>query len=617
MPPLVKSRWLVPTILIVLVLLAVNGLILTRDNGDNAASRRQAKWNALVNQRPLQTARALAALATGREEQRFARQALRIADHEVDLAFASALRDAVEQPVEKTPQVSQAYDHANKAQAQVKNDQAAIEKLKKDVAAASSPAAQDNLQQQLSLMMAQSELDQDELADAKEELSRAGGDSRSRIQRLFERHQADEQHQTEAAAAQANAARQAPDDENQHLAAQLATWKDLYTRQGLLEQARDEAQRAADSLGEDHDKLAQQVNQEDVGKQALSQQAASQIHAAQEKSEAASKDLTNAAIASLRHLANDQKDLVDLTRRIRDHQELVDTYTSWSATVQTHRRAALHSILRSLFWIFIILLLVYETGKLIDRLFVNVTHEHKRLRTLRVVARFAVQAIGALVIIFMVLGTPAQMPTILGLAGAGLTVVMKDFIVAFFGWFVLVGRNGIHVGDWVEINGVVGEVAEITLMRTVLLETGNWNDMGHPTGRKVAFMNSYAIEGHYFNFSTTGQWLWDEIQVLIPTDRDPYPVIEAIQKLVSQETEASTRMAEQEWQRATSRYRTQPVSAAPAINLRPTSAGVEVHVRYITPASQRSETRTRLYQGVVELLHRRNLPQAMATAPAD
>src|SRR4029077_17088327 len=91
--------------------------------------------------------------------------------------------------------------------------------------------------------------------------------------------------------------------------------------------------------------------------------------------------------------------------------------------------------------------------------------------------------------------------------------------------------NGIRVGDWVEINGVVGEVIEIGLLRTVLLETGNWTDTGHPTGRKVAFVNSFAIEGHYFNFSTTGQWLWDELQVEVGQGANPYPLVEAIHRL--------------------------------------------------------------------------------------
>ena len=65
------------------------------------------------------------------------------------------------------------------------------------------------------------------------------------------------------------------------------------------------------------------------------------------------------------------------------------------------------------------------------------------------------------------------------------------------------GKNGIRIGDWVEINGVAGEVAEIGLFRTSILESGNWTDQGHPTGRRVSFTNSFAIKGQYFNFTTT------------------------------------------------------------------------------------------------------------------
>ena len=83
------------------------------------------------------------------------------------------------------------------------------------------------------------------------------------------------------------------------------------------------------------------------------------------------------------------------------------------------------------------------------------------------------------------------------------------------------GKNGIRVGDWVEINGVGGEVVEIGLFRTAMLETGNWTDKGHPTGRRVTFINSFAIKGQYFNFSTTGQWMWDEIEVTFPRMTTP------------------------------------------------------------------------------------------------
>jgi hypothetical protein len=175
----------------------------------------------------------------------------------------------------------------------------------------------------------------------------------------------------------------------------------------------------------------------------------------------------------------------------------------------------------------------------------------------------------------VIFGPPSQFGTILGLAGAGLTVALKDFIVSFFGWFVLMGRNGIRLGDWVEINGVTGEVIELGMFHTVLLETGNWTDSGHPTGRRVTFTNSFAIEGHYFNFSTSGQWLW---------------------------------------QHAAHSRNMSALSAAPAINVKPVGSGVEIAVRYITRANERYQLRSKLYQAAMNLISKKDAEQSMSIA---
>src|SRR4029077_6379357 len=132
---------------------------------------------------------------------------------------------------------------------------------------------------------------------------------------------------------------------------------------------------------------------------------------------------------------------------------------------------------------------------------------------------------------------------------------------AFFGWFALMGKNGIRVGDWVEINGVSGEVIEIGVLKTVLLELGNWTDTGHPTGRQVGFSNSFAMEGHFFNFSTAGQWLWDELEVTLPATGDPYLMAEETRKLVERKTEDDSAKAAEDWERVPSRYGASAFSA--------------------------------------------------------
>jgi small-conductance mechanosensitive channel len=601
---LIKARhWMIALGLLAFVLLAVVGLYLTRDGRQPSQGRGLTRRAPLVDEQPLQTARNMAKLASSWEEQRYAQQALKLADHEVDLAFADALRDASEHPAPATPETKALYARVKQAEATVKAEQERIDQLKKQLAIANA-TRQDNLQQQLSIVQAQLELDQDELDDAKGDLIRSGADPLTRIQRQFNRHQAAQQ--TDANRAPVSPDTSAP-SQRDSLVSHVTNWRALHAKTAQLLQAQAEANHGGAQLSEVHDALDKQVTGEQADKQAITKEATTQLTSTEAGDAGASSGETAAAIMTLHALAVDQKDLADLDKRIQDHQELSTTYGNWIELLKSNQLSSLHGVIKSVLWILLIALAVYLAQRTLEHFLRDLSPEHTRYRTLRIIVRFAVQAVGLLGILFVIFGTPSQLSTVLGLAGAGLTVALQDFIISFLGWFVLMGRNGIRVGDWVEINGVAGEVVEIGLLRTVLLETGNWTDAGHPTGRKVALMNSYAIQGRFFNFSTSGQWLWDELQVTVPADQDPYPIIEAVQQIVVKETEADTRAAEEEWKQSTNRYRVQSVSATPAINLRPTGAGVEVHVRYITGANERYAVRTRLYQAVVELLHRRGV----------
>ena len=608
-------HWITAIALLLLVAAAIAGMVWTRalrppSEGDESAATPARKKllertqltseRPLVDQRPLQTARRMAALAATPDELRLAHEAEKVGDHEVDLAFADALRTAALNPPKLTAEAKEVAARKAKADAAVKADQETIAQVTRKLAAAPD-AKKDNLQDQLDVAKAQLDLDQDELEDAAEDLERAGGDPQAKIRQLQQEHEAGGHNESTPTAA--NTAEQ--DYQAHTLLAVFRAWRALRTKRAQLEDALQETEAKLQRLALRHSQDEKQVDQDKENRETAKQQAAGFARSGKETSREESQAGAEAALQSLRRYTDDQRSLADIGKRLQDEQELNDIYKNWIGIVETRQRAALHNILESALWILLVLLAVYLADRLIDHLFTGMTAENKRIGTLRAVVKFAVQAAGAVAILFIIFGMPSETTTILGLAGAGLTVAMKDFIVAFFGWFVLMGRNGIRVGDWVEINGVAGEVVEIGLLKTVLLETGNWTDSGHPTGRRVSFVNSFAIEEHFFNFSTSGQWMWDELQLTIPADQDPYAVVEQLQQLVAKDTENNARKAEEEWRDATTRYRVQSFSAEPAINVRPTGSGVEVRVRYITRAYERHETRQRLYQAVVELMHKK------------
>jgi len=601
-------HWIVGIVLLILVAAAIGGMLWTRElpaaNDQTSTASGKDKppsargWR--VDQRPLQTAKRMAALASTAEEQALAHEAVKVGDHEVDLAFFDALRTAEENPPALSPQAKLLAERKDKAEQALKDDQEGITQLTRKLAAA--PDSQkDNLQDQIDVAKAQMDLDQDDLDDATEDLEQAGGNPESKIKRLKAEHDTASQNANAAVGSAVNPHEQ--DYQRHTLLSVSQAWQALREKIAQLQAARDESIAKQQRLAERHATLNLRVGKEKEDREVAKQQAKDFSKNSKAASRDESKAASKAALDSLKQFTRDQKNLADLGRRLQDQQSLSDIYSNWIVLVEARQRSALHHVLETILWILLVALGVYLLNRLIDRLFIGMAAENKRIDTLRAVAKFASQAVGVLVGAFIVFGMPNQTTTILGLAGAGLTVAMKDFIVSFFGWFVLMGRNGLRVGDWVEINGVSGEVIEVGLLKTVLLETGNWTDAGHPTGRRVSFVNSFAIEGHFFNFTTSGQWMWDELQLTIPGDQDPYAVVDGLQKLVEKETEENARKAEAEWSHTTTRYRVQSISAAPAINVRPSGSDVALSIRYITRAYERHDTRKKLYAAVLDLMH--------------
>ena len=125
-------HWITAAALLGLLGAAVIGLLWTREPSaaaETAAPKKKGAAPRQVDQKPLQTARRLALLAAAAEEQSYARQALRLANHELDLAFAEALRQAVEEAPALSAEAQQRLAEKAKAEAEVAEDQRQIKLL--------------------------------------------------------------------------------------------------------------------------------------------------------------------------------------------------------------------------------------------------------------------------------------------------------------------------------------------------------------------------------------------------------------------------------------------------------------------------------------------------------
>ncbi len=596
-----RSRILSSTrLVILLVLLGVLAACLvfawlTRDAMENFSFLNQgtrvrtgAGKKTIVNISPWQTAEALAPLAVTSEEKEFARDAERLADHDVDQAFASALRQATlqAQHITLSGEALALSQKIAELQQLIKQDQDLVQSITKQLNSPSNqardgaPAPVDS--GDLDVAKAQLGLDSDRLADAQKDLDRATGDQTAQIQAELAAHEAsmqeyDKRAQSGGDVAVLSARRQGT------MASRVMAWFAQRSRSQLLQQAIQQTQADIQSITVAHNALELKANE---GVSAGSPSSSDR----------------SAKLALIKDKAAQRQILSIYDDRIQTKQQLATVYSKWAAQLQLQHRIVLHLILQSLALIAFIGICMVLCDGLVHRLMDKPVLDRRRSQTMQSILQLTIQVIGAVMILMVIFGTPKETPTILGLATAALTIALQDFIIAFLGWFVLIGKNGIHVGDWVEINGVGGEVIEVRLFNTTLLETGTLADRGLPTGRRITFMNGFAIRGQYFNFSTSGQWMWDEISLNLPATGNVHEMLERIQKVVVAETEKNANLAEQEWKRGAHGSSLSKFSATAVENLRPSASGIEVLVRYVTRASERFELRNRLYQKLLEML---------------
>ena len=556
----------------------------------------------LVDQSPLKTAQKLSELPMSDDEKLLAGEALKLADREVDLAFDQAMHEAKDNRPVLQGEAKAIEARLEKAQKVLESDKTQVEQLTAAVAKAAGDR-KESLEDDLAIAQEDLNLAQNEVDDAKQDLIRVGGDPESRIQELYKEHKDSEKNGTSVPGNVPSPPDQAG------LIHRYEQWSALHAKQLLLWEAKSAADAAAAMFSKEHDALDAKIDAEKAATPHLAHHSkkSGSIDATVSQSVQSHEDSANLLLKT-RRVASEQKTLSMFDQRVDLQKQLSDNYAKWIDMVAAEQRAVVHHALSGVLIILTIGLFGIYFASLMDKVVGRLAMDRRQMQSLNTVAHVTVRLVAILLILLVIIGPPGQLGTFLGLAGAGLTVALKDFIVGFIGWFVLMGKNGIRLGDWVEINGVTGEVVEIGPFHTVLLETGNWTDSGHPTGRRVTFTNSFAIEGHYFNFSTSGQWLWDELQLVLPAGQDPYPIVQEIRKSVSEATKEGAKRAEEEWRRATRSREMSSFSVEPAISIKPVVGGVEVAVRYITRANERYQLRAKLYQDAVDLLSRKNVP---------
>lgn len=174
-----------------------------------------------------------------------------------------------------------------------------------------------------------------------------------------------------------------------------------------------------------------------------------------------------------------------------------------------------------------------------------------------------------------------------GLIAAGIAIALQDVFRNFVGGIIITLTGVYKIGDRVEVDGSFGDIMDIGIMNTTMMEIRGWVDADQPTGRLVMLPNSVVITGRIFNYTKDHSFIWDEITVPLTYDSDWKAAIENFLKIIRAETGDTTAQAEKEVDRLGEKYYLPRKVTEPAVYVKLTDNWVQLGIRYVSESKNR------------------------------
>jgi len=289
--------------------------------------------------------------------------------------------------------------------------------------------------------------------------------------------------------------------------------------------------------------------------------------------------------------------LVILVYIWRGQARWIDQIDQW---VHTHR---LHS---NILWTLVAVVMVVIIGRIVElaiiRRATDLESKHK--------ARRAVLWIKTIVLVIWILVIwvtgVQQFGLFLGFLGAGLALSLQEILLCIAGWILIVIKKLFDVGDRIEISGHVGDVIDIGMFQTSVLEVGNWVGADQSTGRILNVPNSAVFRGFNANYTRGFPFIWNEQTIVVTFESDWKLAKEIISKQAEEEADKIENEVRRQIEAMQSRYAIRYTHLKPIVYTHIADQGVALTLRYLCPARRRRNFAHLINEGILEDFAREN-----------
>jgi len=191
-----------------------------------------------------------------------------------------------------------------------------------------------------------------------------------------------------------------------------------------------------------------------------------------------------------------------------------------------------------------------------------------------------------------------------GIMGAGIAIALQDLFKNFVGGLTILFAGVYRVGDRVEVDSRQGDVIDIGLMTTTLLEIGEWVGGDQATGRLTVVPNGAVLSKAVHNYTKDHSFIWDELSIPLTYDSDWRLARDRFMDIAKEQTAQVEMEAEKQMASIMEKYYFSKRAVEPAVFITPTDNWITLTVRYITDFRERRGLKSKLYSLLLEEIER-------------
>ncbi len=270
--------------------------------------------------------------------------------------------------------------------------------------------------------------------------------------------------------------------------------------------------------------------------------------------------------------------------------------------------------LRRLRWPGLMLLGLLGLQLVASRGVLPIFYKKESLFLARRLVRYLLIALAVVVLTGFLFDDLSTVVTMLGVVSAALVISLQDVCTSFFGWFVIMGGGKLRIGDRLEIDGTRGDVIDIQLLRTTLVEVNGWLGQDQPTGRIILLPNNFIFKHKVFNFTHGHPYIWGKVDVTVTFATPVASALLLFQRVLEEETREEFAGARQAGATMQERYGVEDADYRPKIYTHIADSGVTLSLFFVAHYRHFSATRNRINRRLVaELETHRHIQLAYTT----